>query len=234
MEQPPILHDAGHCCAAALQHLYGANYSYNAGDTRYTWSTTTGETLIDGVRQGVPGGGVAGANRVFLTIWDGFGRDTYDMSNYTNGVSIDLRPGRWSVASPAQHAVLDQDPATGTNILARGNVYNALLHDDDPRSLIENAVGGAGDDTIRGNDADNVLVGKDGCDTFFGSGGADVYNGGAGFDQVAFDFAGSDAMIMRFCKGAFSVVANTSHSEDIAYLFGIERLTFSDGEQVLL
>ena len=39
--------------------------------------------------------------------------------------------------------------------LALGNVYNAFQYNNDPRSLIENATGGGGNDTIGGNDVAN-------------------------------------------------------------------------------
>jgi serralysin len=160
---------------ATLQYLYGANYSYNAGDTTYNWNPNTGEMSINGSPQGAPG-----ANRIFLTIWDGGGRDTYDMSNYDNGAVIDLRPGRWSVTSAEQLAILNTD----TGLHSRGNVFNALLHDGDPRSLIENAIGGPGDDTIIGNDADNDLYGAAGGDTLIGGDGQDVLYGSYGDDYL--------------------------------------------------
>jgi serralysin len=34
---------------AALQHLYGANYTTNSSSTVYSWSATTGEMFIDGI-----------------------------------------------------------------------------------------------------------------------------------------------------------------------------------------
>ena len=77
---------------AAIQYMYGANFNSNAGNTVYTFSTTTGEMFIDGVGQGTPQ-----ANRIFRTIWDGNGIDTYDLSNYTTDLQIDLAPGGWSV-----------------------------------------------------------------------------------------------------------------------------------------
>ena len=64
---------------AAIQYMYGANFNSNAGNTVYTFSTTTGEMFIDGMGQGTPQ-----ANRIFRTIWDGNGIDTYDLSNYTH------------------------------------------------------------------------------------------------------------------------------------------------------
>lgn len=159
---------------AALQHLYGANYAERSGNTIYRWSPTTGETFIDGVGQGTPAG-----NRVFMTVWDGGGHDCYDLSNYETGVQIDLRPGEWSKTSAGQL------PYLGGGQYARGSIANALLHEGDPRSLIEHAVGGAGTDQIIGNDAENNLSGMQGADRLFGLDGNDVLNGGAGNDQLA-------------------------------------------------
>jgi serralysin len=140
---------------AALQRLYGANFGFNATDTVYSWSADTGEAFFNGTGQGAPGG-----NRVFMTIWDGGGTDTYDLSNYVSATVIDLRPGQWTTTAPAQRANL------GDGNFARGNVANALLFDDDPRSLIENAIGGSFNDTIIANQAANRLTGGGGSDTF--------------------------------------------------------------------
>jgi serralysin len=62
---------------AALQFLYGPNFAHNNTDNIYRWSPVTGEMFIDGAGQGAPG-----ENRIFLTVWDGGGTDTYDFSNY--------------------------------------------------------------------------------------------------------------------------------------------------------
>ncbi|MCL4853409.1 MAG: M10 family metallopeptidase C-terminal domain-containing protein [Bryobacteraceae bacterium] len=150
---------------AAIQHLYGANFNTNSGSTTYTWSTTTGEMFIDGVGQGKPGDGVSAiANRLFLTIWDGGGEDTYDFSNYTENAFIDLSPGGWSLASQIQRAYL------GEGAYANGNIYNALLYNDDLRSLIENAIGGSGNDDIGGNVAGDGTTVTGGNDILFGRG----------------------------------------------------------------
>ncbi len=160
---------------AALQHMYGANFDRNSGDTVYTWSPTTGTLSINGVGQGA-----STANKVFITIWDGGGIDTYDLSGYTTNVTIDLTPGAWSTTSKAQLADLDLlNPGTQ---IARGNIANALLFEGDTRSLIENAFGGRGNDTILGNDADNYLKGNLGNDTLTGGLGNDTLDGGLGVD----------------------------------------------------
>jgi Ca2+-binding RTX toxin-like protein len=150
---------------AALQRLYGANFNTNAGDSVYSWNSGTGEMSINGAGQGRPGDSGNGstpssANRVFLTVWDGGGNDTYDMSNYGFGVRIDLRPGEWSRTSTVQLANL------GEGHIARGNIANALLYNGDTRSLIENAIGGGGGDRLIANQAANKLTGNAGADVF--------------------------------------------------------------------
>ena len=162
---------------AAIQHMYGASFDNNSTNTTYTFSTTTGEMFVNGVGQGTPG-----ANRVFRTIWDGNGIDTYDFSNYTTNLAIDLTPGGWSnldVGGISQRANL------GNGNYARAQVFNALQYNSDARSLIENANGGSGNDTIVGNSANNVLNGK---------GGNDILNGGAGNDTLDGDL-GNDALL---------------------------------------
>jgi serralysin len=168
---------------AALQHLYGANFSTNGGNTTYRWDPATGQTFIDGVGQGVPDG-----NRVFMTVWDGGGQDAYDLSNYRCDVAIDLRPGEWSTTSNGQRAYL------GGGQYARGTVANAPLHQGDPRSLIENAIGGQGADQITGNSAANALTGGQGADRLSGLDGDDTLRGGGGNDTLAGN-AGRDSFI---------------------------------------
>lgn len=80
----------------AIQQMYGANFNTNSTNTTYTFSTTTGQMLVNGIGQGVPGD-----NRIFRTIWDGNGSDTYDFSNYTTSLSINLDPG-WVISSRHQ------------------------------------------------------------------------------------------------------------------------------------
>ncbi|WP_417676061.1 M10 family metallopeptidase [Pseudodonghicola sp.] len=168
---------------AALQYLYGADYATNSGDTVYRWTPGSGVTLIDGEAGISPGG-----NRIFATIWDGGGVDTYDLSAYRSDLRIDLAPGGHSVFSTAQLAKL------GDGHVARGNIFNALLFQDDPRSLIENAIGGGGNDRISGNAADNRLSGGDGADRLLGATGADRLSGGAGRD-VLLGQAGNDTLL---------------------------------------
>jgi serralysin len=164
---------------SAIQQMYGADFGNNSGNTTYTFSTTTGEMFINGVGQGA-----SSTNTIFRTVWDGNGNDTYDFSNYSTKLSIDLTPGGWSdldVGGNFQRANLD---VLSTAHYARGQVFNALQYNGDIRSLIENANGGSGNDIIVGNIADNILVGNGGNDNISGGAGNDTLYGGDGNDTL--------------------------------------------------
>ncbi|MGK7890429.1 MAG: M10 family metallopeptidase [Leptolyngbyaceae cyanobacterium] len=189
----------------ALQTLYGANFTTHAGDTVYGFSPTTGELLINGRSQGTPT-----VNTIFRTLWDGNGTDTYDLSNYTTPLLLDLTPGGYSdfdMNGTAQQASLNgwelefgSGNASGNSgsddpIYARGHVFNAFLFNDDPRSLIENAIGGTADDQIIGNQADNRLQGEAGSDRLWGHDGDDRLLDGSGEDWLT-GGAGADVFIL--------------------------------------
>ncbi|MCD7110280.1 M10 family metallopeptidase C-terminal domain-containing protein [Rhizobium sp. DKSPLA3] len=161
---------------AALQTMYGADYSVMSGDTTYRWTPKSGVTVIDGQTAIAPG-----ANTIFATLWDGGGRDTFDLTAYKTNLSIDLRAGGFSVFDRAQLADLGGGPNGGH---ARGNIFNALLHDGNTASLIENVKAGAGNDRIVGNEVANLLSGNAGKDTLFGLSGNDTLLGGAGADAL--------------------------------------------------
>ncbi len=183
---------------AAIQHLYGANFATHSGNDIYRFSPSTGEMFINGVGQGSPG-----ANRIFLTIWDGNGTDTYDFSNYSAGIKASLAPGGWSLFSVAQRADL------GDGSFARANVYNTLQYGADARSLIENAIGGAGSDTIGGNQIANSLQGNAGNDTLIGQGGNDRLYGADGNDVLWGDFLPSK---LGFGTGHLTLAAGTANN----------------------
>lgn len=197
---------------AALQYLYGANFSV-LGPTRYSWDPNTGETMVNGVGQGQPGNAGDAAsdrNKIFLTLWNGDGREaTYDFSAYRNGVQVNLNPGQYSVASSTQLAQLGPDK------FAQGNIYNALQYHDDARSLIANAVGGSGDDAIIGNAADNVIEGGLGDNTI---------DGGGGFNTAAYEVSREQAVISLGDSG----MINVSFQGGQDNLKGIEALQFKD------
>lgn len=153
----------------ALQKAYGADYSYNFGDNVYSWNPNQGN--------------------IFATLWDGGGVDTYDLSKYSTDMSIDIRPGKFSMFSQSQLADL------GDGNFAQGNIYNALLQDENTRSMIENIVAGSGDDTLAGNRLDNTISGNAGGDFINGGVGNDTLTGGKGEDTFDFhDNSGNDVI----------------------------------------
>jgi serralysin len=168
---------------AALQNMYGANFSVNDESTHYKWKPGHGETWVNGQVGLDPGG-----NRIFATIWDGGGKhDSYDLSAYKNSVNIDLGAGGYSKFSNAQVADLGAASFAGPGQhMASGNIYNALMYKGNTASLIEDAIGGGGNDKLSGNKIGNHLEGRGGDDRFYGMAGNDIYEGNAGADTFFF------------------------------------------------
>jgi serralysin len=218
--QSPMLYDI-----AALQQLYGANYATNSGNTSYSWSPTTGEMTINGVRQGPPGG-----NKILLTVWDGGGNDTYDFSNYANNLTVDLGPGAWTSTATPQLAKLYSD---GSRVAA-GNIANALLFQRDTRSLIENAVGGSGSDALTGNKTANLLKGGAGKDKLSGLAGNDTLDGGLGADTLV-GGAGADVFDFNSIKdtppGARDTIQDLMQGVDRIDVRTIDANTAVAGDQ---
>jgi Peptidase M10 serralysin C terminal/Matrixin len=103
-----------------------------------------------------------------ITIWGLGTHNTLDLSGWSTPSIIDLKPGSFS-------------SATGfTNNI--GIAFN---------TVIETAIGGGGNDTIKGNSYDNVLVGGPGNDLITGGLGADrfVLNAPSQGVDTYFDFA---------------------------------------------
>ena len=216
---------------AALQQMYGANYNFRSDDTVYQWIPTTGEVFVDGISKGRMGDGLAeekDLNKIFQTIWDGGGRDTYDLSNYKTDLKINLAPGEYSTFSQDQRIYIDRYGTNEDNYYARGNVYNSLLHNDDPRSLIENAKGGSGNDSLTGNIAANQLWGNGGNDTFTGGAGEDVLDGGAGTNTAIFSGARANYTITSIAGGSFTITDNRSNGDGEDILVSINFAKFSD------
>jgi subtilisin family serine protease len=141
---------------------------------------------------------------------DSGGIDTINASAVTGNLSLNLGPSAVSM--------IDGHPLT----LATG-------------TIIENAIGGDGDDLIQGNNFANVLVGMRGNDTILGGGGNDLINGGAGNDSIdggdGIDIAEYDSKrstsTITVGKSNISFTDLLSNSE-IDTLKNIERLKFGD------
>lgn len=185
---------------AALQYMYGADFTTNSSDSIYTVNLLSGEMLINGVSQDDPTG-----NKIFRTVWDGNGNDTYDFSNLTNDLWIDLTPGSYVDLDATGN---DNRAYLGSNNYASGHIYNAIQYQGDTRSLIENAIGGSGDDEIIGNAADNTLEGGAGNDTL---------SGAAGYDVFAFDVNTGADIVVDFQQGYDNVSFGAVDINDLTF-----------------
>jgi serralysin len=98
----------------------------------------------------------------YITIWDAGGNDTIDLTNFSTDCSIDLIPGHYS----SVHYI---NQGTGSNLYDGSNNLGIAFG-----TLIENAVGGSGNDCIYGNAAGDRLQGDGGNDTLIGGDGIDI------------------------------------------------------------
>ncbi|MGH6767502.1 MAG: hypothetical protein ACRECO_00620 [Xanthobacteraceae bacterium] len=98
--------------------------------------------------------------------------DTADYSWTTLGVEVDLTA----------------NTATGPEISGGSETLAAS---------IVNAIGGSGDDILRGDPGDNQLFGGDGNDLLIGGlGGNDLFDGGNGLDRVSFSGAANSVNVL--------------------------------------
>lgn len=146
------------------------------------------------------------------TIWDAGGEDTIQYSGSRNS-SIDLREGYGSsVGLP-----VFVRSALGSNLNAVKNVWVAY------GAIIENAIGGSGNDTLTGNDADNNLDGGGGNDALYGSAGNDK------FDWDVSKRAGDDTMYGGNGDDTYvifendEIIENSGEGNDTVWVF----LTYS-------
>lgn len=100
-------------------------------------------------------------------VIDGAGTDTITAAGLTQSVTIDLRDGEQS------HVGVEGQLISGAFQLTIS-----------PNTAIENAVGGAGNDLLTGNELANRLEGGAGDDLIFAGEGADTVIGGAGDDVI--------------------------------------------------
>ncbi|WP_315760402.1 M10 family metallopeptidase C-terminal domain-containing protein [Sphingomonas sp. Y38-1Y] len=171
--QTPMLHDI-----YVAQQMYGADMTTRTGNTTYGFNSNAGRAAFDFTVNTAP----------FVAIWDAGGNDTLDVSGYNTNQIIDLNPGSLSsIGGMTQAEVLalslDQVNANRaaagyapiTQATYQANI-NAVLNDPFRGRLtdnvgiaygaiIENAVGGGGNDTIYANAAANRIDGGAGVDT---------------------------------------------------------------------
>jgi len=138
-----------------------------------------------------------------IAIWDGGGIDTLDLSGYSQNQTIYLTQGDFSSTGYM----------TQNLVIAYG-------------AVIENAIGGSGDDSIFGNDSINDIKAGEGDDTIYASQGNDTINGQDGFDEIiynstvnqfAFNFIDNVTLAVQHIANGFTDI-----------LSNIENFIFSD------
>ena len=103
-----------------------------------------------------------------ISIVDGGGIDTLDLSGFSNNTRIDV-----------SEALTSSTIGSISNVGGRvGNLSIA------PGTIIENVIGGAGNELIYGNNAANNLDGNGGNDSIYGYGGNDTLIGDSGNDRL--------------------------------------------------
>lgn len=183
------------------QQGYGVSNAFT-DDTVYGFNTT-----ISASESQIWNAFATYASRTASTIVDGGGIDTLDFSGYSADQKIDLTV---QTANQTSQNTSDIGGRTGNLTLAIGTV-------------IENAIGGTGDDMFIGNAADNLFEGGAGDDSFIGFLGDDIFHGDAGFDTVIYNLV--------FSSYSFSLVSDAIQviGEGIDFVYDtIESFVFSD------
>ncbi|MEM8685584.1 MAG: M10 family metallopeptidase, partial [Pseudomonadota bacterium] len=178
----------------AAQAIYGADTTTRTGDTTYGFNSNAGHAVYDFSQNSSP----------VLSIYDAGGTDTLDLSGFSQRAIIDLEPGTYSSAG-------------GTTSSMKFNIGIAN------GTWIENAIGGSGNDTIRGNVLDNELSGNGGDDHLYGYDGNDTLSGGGGTDWAYFSLAIAD-----YSFKVFSTTIQVIGDFVDTVLNDIEWLSFSD------
>jgi len=174
----------------AMQAIYGVDTTTRTGATVYGFNSN-----ISGIAANFFDFEV-NANPI-LCIFDSSGNDTLDLSGFSTASTISLVAGTFS----------DCNQMTNNISIA----YTAT---------IENAVGGAGNDTIKGNDVANILK---------GGRGNDIINGAGGNDIAVFAGAFANYTIISNGTGSYTITDKVGH-DGIDTLTSIETLRFTDSD----
>ncbi len=152
---------------AAIQYLYGANMEYQTGDDVYVLSDRNE------------------AGTFYSCIWDAGGVDTISAGSISGDAIINLRaatllgPGAGGYLSYVKNVSLIER-ITGED--ADKGIFGGFTSANG--AIIENALGGSGNDTITGNDVNNQLSGQAGDDLIYGLSGNDTLFGNTGNDSL--------------------------------------------------
>jgi Ca2+-binding RTX toxin-like protein len=186
----------------AIQHLYGANMSYEAGDSTYVFDES----------------------HPFITaLWDAGGIDLLDFRDFTQGCTIDLTPGSYSTTPFANHSA-----SSNLGIAFNCILENVYCGSGDDRvvgnSAANRILGGDGVDVLRGREGNDVLIGGAGNDKLDGGTGINRLIGGAGNDRLINGIADYDSAAAAVRADLAAGSAESVDSGDAARI-GTDLLT---------
>lgn len=193
---------------AAIQSIYGASTTTRSSNTVYGF-----------------GSNVSGSTSVIydfsrnahpvLTLFDSGGLDTLNLSGFTAPSKVDLRGGGFSSVNELTNNI-------------------AISYE----TVIEDAVGGAGNDEITGNAAANQLTGGAGNDILTGGAGDDTLIGGPGNDTIDGGDGSGDTAVFDGVASAFTItvsgsVVTVSGATGTDKVTNVERFKFNDVTRLL-
>ena len=146
------------------------------------------------------------ADKPDFNVWDERGNDTFDFSGFKQDQIINLRGGSFSSVG--------------------GLKENIRIGE---RTVIENAVGGHGNDRIIGNSADNVLTGGAGADTLVGGGGWNTFKFNAFSDSTR---ANAD-LLLDFNTGQDKIDLSQMVLDGKVALNFVENYTGAAGDTII-
>jgi Ca2+-binding RTX toxin-like protein len=211
----PQVHDI-----AAIQSIYGADLTTRTGDTVYGFNSTADRAVYD----------FDVNTRPVVSIWDAGGNDTLDFSGWATPSIIDLNEGAFSSGGGtiefltleevnANRAALGfalRDQATFDfyqELIEEQGLTNGLFKDNISiayGTVIENAVGGSGNDLIIANQVANHI------------------DGGLGNDIVSYQTATSGVTV------SLGVIGGTAGGATGDILLSIEGVTGSAFNDTLI
>lgn len=210
---------------AALQAIYGADMSTNAGDTVYVYNES--ERAFET------------ASGHYLTIWDAGGTDTLDLSAAEYDSIINLND--YTLSSVSQRSSFEEavDVAYAAGLTSQSAISfiqdfidglgnEAFLNHNNLGIaygvVIENVITGLGDDSVTDNEVDNQIYTSSGNDVIYlGAGGYDYADGGEGNDTVVLNVNYAD--VERFVDNdGYHLLAEGF----AATLVGVEAIEYLD------
>ena len=193
----------------AIQELYGARPAGTyAGNTTFGFNSSAPGTNIDWSQFVLVQDEGTYRRPPAMTIYDTSGIDTINLSGFSQTQLLNLTPGTFS--SLGDRPVVGQVHYTNVVAIAAN-------------TIIENAIGGSGNDTITGNTAANTITLGLGADTY-------VYAPNGGADTIT-DFSVS---VDKLDLTAFSSSAALAAFNGRTSSGGGTLLTFGSGQTILL